>query len=400
VGWLANIFVVPLVGFAVIPLGLLAVGILPISTTLALWLWQGCLMVLSQILSLVALIADWPWSAVRTVTPSGIEIACYYGLLLSLFMLGKVKFDGPDSNGQRFKRWGQAMLVGVLVVAGIDAGYWVYQRFGRSDLRVTAIDVGQGSATLVEVPGGHTVLIDGGGFGDNSVFDVGARVVAPFLWRKKIKTVETLILSHPNSDHLNGLLFIAQNFNVRQFWSNGEQADNAGYRKLIQALRHMRIAVPGFDKLSRQSVINGVVFDILYPPRDFLARRQVESWRNSNNNSLVVKVSYGRRSVLVPGDIMSRGEAELVALKKAALQSCVLLAPHHGSKTGSSMPFLSQVNPQIVVISAGWKNRFGFPHPSVLRRYKDRDYRVFRTDQQGAITIMTDGSHLTVKPWL
>ena len=86
----------------------------------------------------------------------------------------------------------------------------------------------------MEVPGGHTVLIDGGGFGDNTVFDVGARVVAPFLWRKKIKTVETLVLSHPNSDHLNGLLFIAENFNTSELWANGEPADNAGYHQLTQ----------------------------------------------------------------------------------------------------------------------------------------------------------------------
>jgi competence protein ComEC len=199
---------------------------------------------------------------------------------------------------------------------------------------------------------------------------------------------------------LNGLLFIAENFNTHELWANGEPADNAGYRKLNQVLKRMKIAVADFERLSRHQVTNGVAFDILYPPRDFLKRRQVDAWRNSNNNSLVLKVSYGRRSVLIPGDIMARGEAELVELQGDELRSSVLLAPHHGSRTGSSTVFLEQVKPQIVVISAGRDNRFGFPHPSVLNRYKDRGYQVFRTDQQGAVTIVTDGSELEVKSLL
>ena len=118
-----------------------------------------------------------------------------------------------------------AVLVLSLIGAGLDAGYWIYQRFGRRDLRVTMIDVGQGSAILLETPGGSTALVDGGGFVDPAAFDVGARVVAPFLWRRKIASVDTLILTHPNSDHVNGLNFIADNFHVSLSeitrWHNG-----------------------------------------------------------------------------------------------------------------------------------------------------------------------------------
>ncbi len=271
VGWGANVVVVPLIGFTVIPLGLLAVGVYPVSAALALLLWQGCLIVLSKVLTLIDIIAAWPWAAVRTVTPTTIEIASYYALLVGLFLLAKVRLEPQAANRARLALWGRGVVIGVLLVASIDVGYWVYQRFGRSDLRVTAIDVGQGSATLVEVPGGHTVLIDGGGFSDNEAFDVGARVVAPFLWRKKIKTVETLVLSHPNADHLNGLLFIADNFNTKEFWANGEAVDKAGYRKLVQVLKHANIAVPAFENSAKRKVIKGVTFDILYPPQGFFA---------------------------------------------------------------------------------------------------------------------------------
>ena len=98
----------------------------------------------------------------------------------------------------------------------LDTGYWLHQRFWHRDLRVTVIDVGLGSASLLELPGGYTILVDGGGFSDNSSFNVGEKIIAPFLWRKKIQTVDTLILSHPNSDHLNGLIYIARHFNVKK----------------------------------------------------------------------------------------------------------------------------------------------------------------------------------------
>ena len=121
-----------------------------------------------------------------------------------------------------------------ILVAIVDTGYWTYHRFWHKDLRVTVIDVGQGSAALVEMPKGYNLLIDGGGFSGNSTFDVGARIVAPLLWHKKIRTVDTLILSHPNSDHLNGLLYIAEHFNVKQIWTNSQISNTLGFRKFMQ----------------------------------------------------------------------------------------------------------------------------------------------------------------------
>ena len=111
------------------------------------------------------------------------------------------------------------------------AHFWTISTFKRlaffwhDDLKVTIIDVGQGTSALLEIPGGDCLLIDGGGFSDNSIFDVGERIIAPLLWRKKIMTVDTLILSHPNSDHLNGLTYIARYFNVKNVWSNTEKVN-------------------------------------------------------------------------------------------------------------------------------------------------------------------------------
>jgi competence protein ComEC len=132
---------------------------------------------------------------------------------------------------------------------------------------------------------------------------MGARVLAPVLWRKKIKTVDTVILSHPNSDHLNGLIYIAANFNVRQVMTNGETRDTRGYRALMRIIDHRNIQAPDFKKLPRRHMVNDVGLDILYPRRDFIDRKVYDKWRNSNNNSLVIRISFGAVSFLFPGDV-------------------------------------------------------------------------------------------------
>ena len=114
---------------------------------------------------------------------------------------------------------------------------------------------------------------------------------------------------------------------------------------------------------------------------------------------MVVRISLGSISFLFPGDIAAQAEKELVHTAPENLSSSVLLAPHHGSRSSSTMPFLDSVDPQIVVISAGWKNRFRFPHTDVLKRYNLRGCRIFRIDTHGAIRMITDGQDLAIEPF-
>jgi competence protein ComEC len=229
---------------------------------------------------------------------------------------------------------------------------------------------------------------------------MGARVLAPFLWRKKIRTIDTLVLSHPNSDHLNGLIFIARHFKVKTIWTNNETRATQGYDRLQNIVAQKQINLPDFQHMPRQLLINGVEFCFLYPPADFLAQKASQKWRSTNNNSLVVKVSFGHISFLFTGDIMAEAERELVDIAGADLACDVLLVPHHGSRTSSSQPFLLSVEPKVAVFSAGWKNRFRFPHATVLDAYEKMGCRIFRTDQNGAIMVKTDGNRLHVKPFL
>jgi competence protein ComEC len=134
----------------------------------------------------------------------------------------------------------------------------------------------------------------------------------------------------------------------------------------------------------------------LYPPRDFLDRLSSEKWRNSNNNSLVVRVSYGEASFLFAGDITTAAERELVNLAGSRLSSTVLIAPHHGSRSSSSPQFLEKVDPQMVVVSCGRNSRFNFPHPEILQRYKDLGAGIFRTDLNGAVRLATSGRQIRI----
>jgi competence protein ComEC len=433
IGLLANFIAIPLIGYVVVAVGLVGTLLTALSTPAALVCYQAGGFVLSKSIVLIEWMAGFPYAAVRTVSPSLAEMALFYLLSWAVFHLAtdrsstaSVSAGAPSGQDMPARRPGPGILKpllhacveaigrtspvrkaawGVLVFsligAGVDAGYWFYQRIGRQDLRVTMIDVGQGSAVLLEFPGGAAALIDGGGFADPAAFDIGARVVAPFLWRRKIAAIDTLVLTHANSDHVNGLAFIADNFKVRELWTNGESRPILGYDALMQAAARRGITVRDVSELPRESILHGARVEVLYPPRDFLNRRETERWRrNENNNSLVTRVSLGGVSVLIPGDIMRPAEKELVASAGERLQSTVLIAPHHGSRSSNSEEFIRAVAPEVVLISCAERARSGILHPQVLQRYESGRARVYRTDRHGAVHLATDGSRVAITPFL
>jgi len=423
-GLTVNLFIVPVVSLVVVPLGLFSVLMVPASAWAAGLGLTLCSAVLEPTLDVVAFCAGLPFAAVKTVTPTVLEMICFYGLLWAA--LGALGRRGQGERGspaadrcgtpvpsrpgagplvafttrcEAFigRRWPIMVMLLAGAVLAADGLFWSYQRFWHRDLRVTVIDVGQGSAVLLELPGGECMLVDGGGFSDNTVFDIGARVVAPVLWRKKIRSVETLVLSHPNSDHLNGLIYIARHFNVRQIWSNGQPCDTVACREWLRTVRSRAISMPPFALLPRKVSINGVSLALLYPSRQAVERQQRDGWRDANNNSLVLKVTYGSISVLLTGDIMALAERELAGAAGGQLNSTCLLVPHHGSRTSSTDAFLGEVRPEVAFISAGRRYGRPFAHPTVLQRYRERGCRIFCTDTHGAVTLSTDGRSYRIR---
>jgi competence protein ComEC len=404
---IANFILVPLVGFGVVPLGLVFACISLISPIASLWGLELGAEILKMSLNITDFFANLPFSAVKTITPSLLEVICAYTLLLTLItlkqkpvsdsqMLRDITLRKKEGLSTGVKNILMILSVASAIILGMDAVYWGYQRFFRSDFRVTVLDVGQGTASLLEFPKGQVMLIDAGGFAGFSAFDMGKMVVAPLLWRKKIRSVDILVLSHANSDHVNGMVYIAEHFHVKAVWANTESENSSGYQRFMDVLRQSSLFPADFKTFPRHHEINGVSLDIVNPPPDFMERQ--ETWRDINNNSLVVHASFGTIAMLFPGDIKSGAEKEMLSLYGDRLQSQVLVAPHHGSKTSSTTAFVETIRPDTVIFTTGLKNRFNFPHPSVVKRYQDMGATLLNTAIQGAVQIYTDGNTLTIQP--
>jgi competence protein ComEC len=429
-GILTNLIVVPVIGFFVVPAGLLAICVGPLWASLSVQLLALTAWLLSGLLPAIDLLSRFPLGYLTTWTPTALEIVCFYsvgacGLALATRRADRSTGDpiaersAPASAARSVRRifaflkrpvfrplktapglWLRSALILSMLVLGVDALFWLHQRYWHRDLRITVLDVGHGNAALVEFPGGRTLLVDGGGFADLTVFDCGERILAPFLRKRKILALDTLLLSHPNSDHMNGLIYMADHFNVKELWTNGEPRNTLGYRMLMDSARTHRIRTPAFDKLDRQIAIGGVTVRLLYPPPDFMARRATERWRDTNNNSLVLQLVFAEHSFLFPGDITRKAEAELVRISTPRLQSTVLVVPHHGSNTSSSPDFLKAVQPRIAIVSARDRGKNRHPHPSVVDRYRRHECRLLYTEKQGAIRLVSDGHRLKVMPFV
>lgn len=391
IGLPANLVLVPLVGFLVVPLGLFGLFCCPVSSVIAGLFIKLSGLVLGIGLDLVQWLAGLPFSSLKTVRPSVLEVVCYYGLLI--FILYAVSKKETVKPGIKKAMAGALALM--LVVLSADIGYWVHHRYFHTELRVTVLDVGQGTANLVEFPKGECMMIDGGGFGGISTFDMGEKVVAPFLWSRKIAQVDTVVLSHPESDHLNGLLYILDHFHVKELWYNGRWRSTQSCERLKEILHEKGITARRVDQLQGTLAKGGADIRVLWPPMDHDG--VWDEKKECNNTSLVLKISLGGQAFLFPGDIMEKAESRLVETMGPDLESTVLIVPHHGSKTSSTERFIDTVNPAYALISAGYENWFKMPHKIVLRRYRERNIAIYRTDLQGAILMETAGKDLTVK---
>ena len=387
VGMVSNLLAVPLIGTIAVPLGLLGLCLIPFCESAAAMLLSFSEIFVSVVTRAVQHVDGQAMVAVDMFTPTVFEIFIYYSVVWAAINLQRTKSA-------------RVMLLILLFTAGADACYWIQQRLWHRDFRVTVIDVGQGSASLLEFPKGRCMLIDGGGFSDNTGFDVGRYVVGPLLRKKRILTVDTVVLSHPNSDHMNGLLFILAHFKVGEVWTNGQRAAMAGYHRFADIIYEQGIPSPGFDDISRHANREGVQVDILHPARGFLTDADRRSRRNTNNNSIVVKTTFGSTGFLFPGDIMAAAEREFVACHGSGLRSTFVTAPHHGSRTSSTERFLKAVKPEWVIFSSGRKGSRLFPHPTVLDRYRSHGARMLRTDTHGAVSISIDAEGYSLSTFL
>jgi competence protein ComEC len=235
------------------------------------------------------------------------------------------------------------------------------------------------------------MLVDGGGSYDDR-FDVGRYVVAPFLWHERIGIIDTIVLTHPHPDHVNGLPYILENFDVKEVWSNGDENLVDWGAALAEKMKQKGITPRHLTSKSAPIDMSGVRIDVLNPRKDPLPGENLGD-REINERALVLQLRWGDTAFLLPSDIGEPTESVLVARYKT-LASGVLLAPHHGSAWSGSQPFLRAVRPGTIIISTGRPVR-----DDVLERYRQTGAAVFRTDVHGAIRITTDGRRYEVVPF-
>lgn len=389
-GPVVNLFAVPLTG-AIVPLGFLslALGLIihGIGRLVALPLFW--LVFLQQ--RIVSWFAVIPHSSYRIPGPPAWLIGLFF--LVLLLAVIALRFEKP------VRRWQWSLLV---LFAGLTGGaittYPFRPAVNTNRLEVTVLDVGQGDSILVVSPKGSTLLIDGGGrflgFRGREEHlgpDPGEEAVSTYLWSRGFQKLDAVALTHAHQDHIGGLTAVLQNFHVSPLWL-GRETTAPAFTRLKQVANSLHVPIEQ-ERRGQRFMWDGVQVDFLWPEPSMEEIAPIAK----NNDSLVVRLHYGDRTMLLPGDAEKQVEYTMLAENRPEfLHADVLKVGHHGSKNSTMPEFLDAVNPQISVISAGEENPYGHPNPELLERLEEKRSRVLRTDRDGAVQILTDGHTLEV----
>ena len=294
-------------------------------------------------------------------------------LLLILLLLSLVGCAQPSGGGSS-----QPGSPGTSAQQGATGG--ALQPLTSGELRVSVIDVGQGDSILLQLPGGQTMLVDGG------TRPAGPKVVA-YLRQCGVKRIDYLIATHPHEDHIGGLLDVLPAFAIGKVFMPNVTTNTSAFAHLLQGLKNKGLTVTTaragltlFQQGSLQVVFltpSGTKYDDL------------------NNWSAVTRVQYGKVAFLLTGDAQAKSEQEMLA-SGADLQADVLKVGHHGSSSSTTPAFLKKVAPRYAAISVGAGNDYGHPHQVTLNKLAQAGIQIFRTDQDGTVVFTTDGNQIRV----
>lgn len=246
-----------------------------------------------------------------------------------------------------------------------------------STLRLLFFDVGQGDAALIITPAGQTILVDGGP--DNAVVEKLGRYLPP-----TVREIDEVILTHPHSDHVAGLVEVLKRYAVKRVVMTGITHTTDDYLEFLRLIRDKKITAQLIDR-PQEELIGGVVLQYLEPAESFLTARP----DNLNNSSIVFRLVYGSSSAMFTGDFE---QEELLASSSAPLKSDLLKVGHHGSTNANSQNFLRAVAPAYAIISVGADNTYGHPHYRTIYYLEQLGAKIFRTDQSGDIEFDSDGA--------
>ena len=295
-------------------------------------------------------------------TPSIVSLICFY-MILALWIYLENNIWVAQNIFKFIKNIINIKKIVIVVIIFILL--FAINTFQENNLRIYFIDVGQGDCTLIVTPHNKKILIDGGG-NEGSDYDVGESVLQPYLLDRKIKVIDYIIISHFDSDHVKGLLYIMKNLKVKNAIISKQPEDSKNFDEFKEIVENKKINIIEVHKGDKINIENNLFFYVLWPDNTNFIREN-----SLNNNSIVCKLYYKNISMLFTGDIEQEAEKAILKMYKnntKLLKSNVLKVAHHGSKTSSTEEFIKSVSPDIALIGVGKNNKFGHPNDGILQR--------------------------------
>ena len=373
VGLFANLIVVPIAGFVLVPIGL-GSGVWYVMTGGDTFPASHINQLIGEgLFRIVEVLARIPYAEWHVASPSLPSMVVFYACLaMAISPLGVV--------------WLKRSC-GALVVLILIGWMWSPRAWSDGDiLRVTFLDVGQGDACLIELPDRQVILIDGGA--TYETLDIGRAVVAPYLWDRGITHLDHVIGTHPQLDHIGGLAWTVKQFTVGRYWHNGTARDEAFYARLQEGL-HVHHVPERIAEEGQMVVDTGPCrMRVLNPPRTSIVvpvSGNPNGGSALNNRSIVTRLDCGPQSFLFTGDIETGTIARLQ--QDPMFSGRVVKVPHHGGRSSLHEGWIASAPAEVAVISVGRVNSYGHPTEPVLDAYRRQGTRVLRTDQDGAIQI-------------
>ena len=341
---------------------------------------------------LISKISKLPYSQIYLATPGILEIILYFLLINTSFfiyyiyttkiitptvkrdknIIAMIKFHIKYRMEEKTK-----IVTKIVIVFGIIL--IIIIQVTPKDLRIHFLDVNQGDSTFIVTPRGKKILIDGGG---SSYSNIGKNTVLPYILDRGYTKIDIAIISHMDLDHCDGIIYLMEKIKINTVILGKQYERTSNYERFIKIAKERKINLKRVEEGDKIDIEKDVNIEVLWPNS-----KKVISENIINNNSLVFKINYKKFSILFTGDIEEIAEKKILEENKNTLKSTILKVAHHGSKTSTTSEFLKAVNPQYALIGVGKNNKFGHPSENTIRKLKEKNIRIYRTDELGEITI-------------